>query len=195
MLTARLSGPTEINLWHGVADQARARNVNLICFSGGIPPQPPGVRRAKECTFQHGRAQNADRLLVWANILSHTLDRASLETFCQRYAPLLIISMGMVLLSLPSIRIDMRDGMRKLLFHLIEEHGRRKIAFICGPEVSQDAEELYQAYRDTLAAYSLAIDPGLVLPGSEFSFVDVRSRFTCAANSVLSKPATRNIFL
>lgn len=37
MLTARLSGPTEINLWHGVADQARARNVNLICFSGGIP--------------------------------------------------------------------------------------------------------------------------------------------------------------
>jgi len=32
MLTAGLSGPTEIELWHGVADQAQERGINLICF-------------------------------------------------------------------------------------------------------------------------------------------------------------------
>jgi DNA-binding LacI/PurR family transcriptional regulator len=165
MLTARLSGPTEINLWHGVADQARARNLNLICFSGGIPRSRQQYEEQKNIPFNLAGEQNVDGLLVWANILSHTLDRSSLETFCRRYAPLPMISMGMVLPSIPSIRIDMREGMRKLLFHLIEEHGRRKIAFIRGPEVSQDAEERYQAYRETLAAYGLALDPGLVLPG------------------------------
>jgi signal transduction histidine kinase/DNA-binding LacI/PurR family transcriptional regulator/AraC-like DNA-binding protein len=165
MLTARLSGPTEINLWHGVADQARARGANLICFSGGIPRSRQEYEEQKNILFNMAGKHNVDGLLVWANILSHTLDRSSLETFCQRYAPLPMISMGVVMPAIPSIRIDMRAGMRRLLSHLIDDHGCRKIAFIRGPEVSQDAEERYQAYLETLAAYSLALDPGLIMPG------------------------------
>ncbi len=79
--------------------------------------------------------------------------------------PLPIISMGMVLPSFPSIRIDMRAGMHKLLSHLIEHHGRRKIAFIRGLEVSQDAEERYSSYLETLNQYGLAFNPGLVVSG------------------------------
>ena len=73
--------------------------------------------------------------------------------------------MGMVLPSFPSIRIDMRDGMHKLLSHLIEQHGRRKIAFIRGLEVSQDAEERYQAYLETLKQFGLPFLPAWLCPG------------------------------
>ena len=76
-----------------------------------------------------------------------------------------MISMGMVLQAIPSIRIDMREGMVKLVTHLIEEHGRRKIAFIRGPEVSQDAQERYQAYREAVAEFGLPANPHLVQPG------------------------------
>src|SRR5271157_826527 len=165
MLTARLNGPTEINLWHGVADRASERNVNLICFSGGIPHWQQQYEFQKNILFNIAGQPNVDGLLIWANILSHTLDRSSLEAFCQQFAPLPIISMGMVLASIPSIRIDMQAGMRSLLSHLIENHGRRKIAFIRGLEVSQDAEERYQAYLETLKQYGLPFDPGLVLSG------------------------------
>ena len=165
MLTARLNGPTEINLWHGVADRAAERNVNLICFSGGIPHWQQQYEAQKNILFKIAGQPNVDGLLIWANILSHTLDRTGMEAFCRNYTPLPIISMGMVLPSIPSIRIDMRDGMRKLLSHLIEDHGRRKIAFIRGPEVSQDAEERYQAYLETLKQYGLSFDPGLVIFG------------------------------
>jgi DNA-binding LacI/PurR family transcriptional regulator len=108
VLTAWFNGPTEINLWH---EQYEAQ---------------------KNILFKIPNTENVDGLLIWANILSHTLDRSSLEAFCLRYAPLPIISMGMILPSVPSIQIDMREGMRKLLSHLIEDHGRRKIAFIRG---------------------------------------------------------------
>ncbi len=165
MLTARLNGPTEINLWHGVADRALERNVNLICFSGGIPHWPQQYEAQKNILFNIAGQENADGLLIWANIFSHTLDRSSLEAFCLRYAPLPIISMGMVLPSIPSIQIDMREWMRKLLSHLIEEHGRRKIAFLRGLEVSQDAEQRYQAYLETLNQYGLPLDPCLIIPG------------------------------
>lgn len=165
MLTARLNGPTEINLWHGVADRALERNVNLICFSGGIPHWHQQYEAQKNILFNIAGQENVDGLLIWANIFSHNLNRSSLEAFCSRYAPLPIISMGMVFPSIPSIQIDMREGMHKLLSHLIEEHGRRKIAFIRGLKVSQDAEERYQAYLETLNQYGLPLDPGLIIPG------------------------------
>jgi signal transduction histidine kinase/DNA-binding LacI/PurR family transcriptional regulator/AraC-like DNA-binding protein len=165
MLTAWLKGPTEINLWHGVADQAQARDVNLFCFSGGIPHWPVEYEAQKNILFNIAGQPNVDGLLIWANILSHTLDRSSLEEFCRRYAPLPSISMGMVLPSIPSIKIDMREGMRRLLSHLIEVHGRQQIAFIRGSEVSQDAQDRYQAYCETLSQYGLPLDPGLIVPG------------------------------
>lgn len=165
MLTARLSGPTEINLWHGVADRAQERNVNLMCFSGGIPRSHQQFEAQKNVLYGIAGQPNVDGLLIWANILSHTLDRTDMEAFCRRYAPLPIISTGMVLPSIPSIRIDMREGTRKLLSHLIEDHGRRKIAFIRGLEVSQDAEERYLAYLETIAQYHLSFDPNLVVSG------------------------------
>ena len=165
VLTAWLNGPTEINLWHGVADRALERNVNLICFSGGIPHWHEQYEAQKNILFNIPNTENVDGLLIWANILSHTLDRNNLQDFCLRYAPLPVISMGMILPSISSIQIDMRAGMRKLLSHLIEVHGRRKIAFIRGLEVSQDAEERYQAYIETLKHYNIPVDSNLILSG------------------------------
>ena len=165
MLTASLSGPTEIVLWHGVADRARERNTNLICFSGGIPYWMQQYEHQKNILFNIAGHQNVNGLLIWANILSHTLDHDSLNAFCLRYAPLPMISMGMIFPSIPSIRIDMRDGICQLLSHLINEHGRRKIAFIRGLEVSQDAEDRYQAYCETLDQYGLPVNPDLVYLG------------------------------
>lgn len=165
VLTAWLNGPTEINLWHGVADRSLERNVNLICFSGGIPHWHEQYEAQKNVLFNIPNTTNVDGLLIWANILSHNLDRSGLEAFCSRYAPLPVISMGMILPSIPSIQIDMRAGMHKLLSHLIEVHGRRKIAFIRGLEVSQDAEQRYQAYIETLAQYHIPVNPNLIISG------------------------------
>ena len=165
VLTAWLNGPTEIDLWHGVADRALERNINLICFSGGIPHWHEQYEAQKNILFSIPNSENVDGLLIWANILSHTLDRRNLQDFCLRYAPLPVISMGMILPSIASIQIDMRAGMRKLLSHLIEVHGRQRIAFIRGLEVSQDAEERYQAYIETLRQYNIPVDSKLILSG------------------------------
>ncbi len=165
ILTASLNGPTEINLWHGVADRALTRDVNLIFFSGGIPGWHQQYEAQKNILFNIPNPDNVDGLLIWANILSHTLDKNDLEAFCQRYAPLPMISMGVVLPGIPCIRIDMREGMRKLLSHLIEDHGKRRIAFIRGLETSQDAEERYETYLETLENYGIPIDPTLIASG------------------------------
>jgi signal transduction histidine kinase/AraC-like DNA-binding protein/CheY-like chemotaxis protein len=137
----------------------------LICFSGGIPHWHEQYEAQKNILFNIPNPENVNGLLIWANILSHTLDRSELQDFCLRYAPLPVISMGMILPAVPSIQIDMRSGMRKLLSHLIEVHGRRRIAFIRGLDVSQDAEERYQAYLETLKLYNVPFDSNLIISG------------------------------
>ncbi len=165
VLTARLSGPTEINLWHGAANMALQRQINLVFFSGGIPHGAQPYETQKNILFNIAGQRNVDGLLLWTNILSHSPDRARLENFYQQYAPLPLISMGMVLPSIPSICIDMFEGARKLLGHLIEQHGRRRIAFIRGPEVSPDAQDRYRAYLETLVHYQRPIDLRLIVSG------------------------------
>jgi signal transduction histidine kinase/DNA-binding LacI/PurR family transcriptional regulator/AraC-like DNA-binding protein len=165
LITALLKGPTEINLWHGVEDRSRERDVNLICFSGGIPNWPYEYESRKNILFEMAGIQNVNGLLIWSNILSHTLDKREIDLFCRKYIPLPVINMGMLLQEVASIYFDMRAGMRNLLTHLIEKHACRRIAFIRGLEVSQDAEERFQAYEDTLTDYGIPFEPDLVKPG------------------------------
>lgn len=165
LITARLKGPTEINLWHGIEDRAQECDVNLICFSGGIPKWPYEYEAQKNILFKIAGPQNLNGLLIWSNILGHTLDREEIELFCSKYAPLPVINMGISLDTIPSIFFDMREGMRNLMAHLFEKHACQRIAFIRGLEVSQDAEERFQAYMDSLEAYGIPFDPQLVQPG------------------------------
>ena len=62
-----------------------------------------------------------------------------------------------------------RTGVRGAIKHLVHAHGRRRIAFIGGPEGNQDATERYQAYVDALAEEGLRLEPRRVTPG-DFSF-------------------------
>src|SRR5678816_1151509 len=53
----------------------------------------------------------------------------------------------------------------RLLRHLIEHHGYRRIAFIRGTESNQEAEERHSAYVAALEEHEIPYDPELVLSG------------------------------
>jgi anti-anti-sigma regulatory factor/putative methionine-R-sulfoxide reductase with GAF domain len=57
-------------------------------------------------------------------------------------------------------------GIRDVITHLIEVHGHRRIAFICGPEGNGEAVLRYRAYVDVLTEHDIPIDPDLVAPGT-----------------------------
>ena len=56
--------------------------------------------------------------------------------------------------------------MRAVVAHLIEVHGYRRIAFVGGPEVNDEAQERYAAYREELARHDIPFDTMLVAPGN-----------------------------
>ena len=63
--------------------------------------------------------------------------------------------------------MDNRDGMEQAVDHLIEVHGKRRIAFVRGPQTHAGARERYQGYVDSLRNHGIPFDPALVtMPGS-----------------------------
>jgi phosphoserine phosphatase RsbU/P len=104
-------------------------------------------------------------LVIASAAIGNQVSSAALTGFVQSFQPLPSCSVGVVLADCPSVLVDNQAGMREALTHLITEVGRRRIAFIRGPETNREAEERYRVYLDVLSEHRLALDPELVATG------------------------------
>ena len=159
-----LSGESRSSLWPGIADTIQAEGGNLVCFTGGYLRDPHDFTQRGNIVYEMIDKNALDGVILWTSSLSSYVGHASLRNFCERYRPLPMVSIGVVLDGIPSIILDSYSGMREALIHLITVHARRRIVFIRGPEGHRDAEERYRAYRDVLQEYDLPRAPELVSP-------------------------------
>ena len=56
------------------------------------------------------------------------------------------------------VSINNYSVMKKLVLHLIEEHGARVFNFISGPDENPEAKERYRAFRNALSAHNIEFD-------------------------------------
>jgi LacI family transcriptional regulator len=68
-------------------------------------------------------------------------------------------------LHIPFVTVENQAGAEKLVSHLIEVHGRRRIVFLSGPEDHEDSTWRESGYREALEMYGLAYDHRLVEQG------------------------------
>ena len=65
-------------------------------------------------------------------------------------------------LNIPVVTVENKDGAEKLVGHLIEKHGRRRIVFLRGPQDHEDSQWRQRGYREALKAHKIKFDPKLV---------------------------------
>ena len=68
--------------------------------------------------------------------------------------------------------IDGYSGMRKVVDHLIEEHGYKRFGMVSGSRKSNSATTRLQAFCDSLSAHGLSISEDMVVYGSYFHTAD-----------------------
>ena len=141
--------------WSGVIDIATAQNANVLCFAGHRLQDPYEFNAQANIVYELIDKESLDGLIIWASTLGSYVESEGIQNFCARFHPLPMVCIGMVLEGIPSIVLDSYQGMRDAIIHLIEVHGRRRLAFIRGPETHRDATERYRAYVDVLKEYGL----------------------------------------
>jgi DNA-binding LacI/PurR family transcriptional regulator len=151
-------------IFSGLNEEAVRLNIGVVCFAGGqLSASRPQVHqnRVYECVSP----TNLDALVVTSGTLGNKVGEDTLASFVESYRPLSVCSVGVELAGFPSVAVDNKAGARQALEHLILDAGRRRIAFIRGPEHNREAEERFMVYRDVLREHRIALNPDMVTMG------------------------------
>jgi len=140
-------------LMRGIDQVARERGLHLLVSSyHGNPGEQGAALRT-----MRGRV---DGLLLMSPFV------AGAEGLASELPPMPVVLMNPALAveRLPSVGVDNHGGAMAMVRHLLAA-GRRRIAFIAGPEDNVDASERLRGYRDALAQAAPGAEPW-VLPGN-----------------------------
>ncbi len=141
---------------------AKETNVDVVCFVNGLNPGDFPVPVA-HYTHECATPRNMDAVLVVSAGNGLTADQ--IATYFQRLEPLPIASVAVHWNQYPKIVVDNESGVRAGVKHLIQAHGKRRIACLRGPEVSAEANARFRAYREALEEHGIEFDPALVTTG------------------------------
>jgi signal transduction histidine kinase/DNA-binding LacI/PurR family transcriptional regulator/CheY-like chemotaxis protein len=165
LLTHGATDPNSRAVWAGVAAAAREHDSNLICFPGRAIGSKLGFEAQANVLYELAGKQNIDGVLLWMAALSHRADPAEVTSFPRRYAPLPTVTIGLDIPGESRVIIDNYSGMEAIVEHVVGAHGRRRPAFILGPERHWDAEDRFRAYCAVLERYDIRVREELLAQG------------------------------
>ena len=105
---------------------------------------------------------NTDGMLVFWDSLSE----AGLRQAYERDFPIVLIHQSPPdKMSIPCVTVENKAASRRIVEHLMEAHGRRRIVFLRGPDHNEDSYWRETGYRQALEIRGIPFDEELVVPG------------------------------
>jgi signal transduction histidine kinase/DNA-binding LacI/PurR family transcriptional regulator len=167
VLSAQLNRAWGAEFMSGVLDAAQLHDLNVVCFVGGKPvalasPEHEGHSYGLYDLIKPGQF---DGVLLAADI-GHGPSGADIKNFCREFAPAPIAAVAIQVEGVNSFIADNESGMRAVIRHLIEVHGHKRIAFICGPDGQLEADQRFEAYKRELQFHNIPFDERIVVKGN-----------------------------
>ena len=146
-----------------LSDAARERGVSLVNFVEWLDPD--ALQTKRRLTIDLAGPGCVDAVLVLP--IGYNLSPDDLAGYCARFDPLPVCSIPEVTGDRYSrVSVDNEPGMREGIRHLVEVHQYRRIAFVRGPERSDEAELRYRVYTEVLKEHGITPDPAWIAPGN-----------------------------
>ncbi|AUX44903.1 phosphoserine phosphatase [Sorangium cellulosum] len=158
-------GEYQSEVHFGVERATEAHDVNLVIAFGETLALPGAAEAAQNSIYHLLGPETVDGVIVASTTLCHHVGVEGMQRFCRSYAPLPVCSIGVAIDGVPSLVVDNASGIEIAVGHMVDDHGRRRVAYIGGPANNEEAEARSRAYLRALAARSLPHDPGLVASG------------------------------
>lgn len=156
----------EARVLDAIRDVFRAEGVQLVAFVSGSLNSPYHVVRQRNVLYNYISPDTFDGIVSISGCIGNYVRPEDLGRFLTgRYGGLPLVSVGTEIEGIPSVYVNNATGMAELVTHLVKDHGRRRIAFITGPEGSFDARVRLDAFRRTLAEHGLDCDDRLIVTG------------------------------
>lgn len=145
LIVHELSAPFILPLLRGIETATRDAGLNLLVGTA--------MDNGRLATTLGGH--NADGLLVTAGCIT---DEELLRLYYAGFPTVLMFRVPPNGFDIPYVIAENRRSAFELVNHLIQDCGRRHIAFLKGLEADHDARQRELGYRDALAANNIEID-------------------------------------
>jgi diguanylate cyclase (GGDEF)-like protein len=143
---------------------AREHGLDFIAVSGGV--LGIDLRDPKRFVYDFIGPDSVDALIISTHVIGHHSTTAELTDFVGRFHAVPCICLGVGLPGLPTLLMDNEAGMYTMVRHLVEDHRLRRIAYITGPEGSEEAQARFHGYERALTERNLEVDPRYVVVGN-----------------------------
>jgi phosphoserine phosphatase RsbU/P len=142
----------------GAHDECREHGVDLYCFAGGrlTGPDP------RNLVYDLVGASDLDGAILVPATMGREGSPEILRLL-ERFGSIPVCTIGSQHPGVASLGVDNTTNVRALTSHLLQRHGRRRIAFIAGP--NDESAERLAGYRQALRDAGLAFDEQLVVLG------------------------------
>jgi PAS domain S-box-containing protein len=142
-------------LWEGAAEAAAERGAHLYFSALGTPEPRAAHPSPDDPSIMPPAVQRADGLIAWTRAAAEAVSWAGSR-------PLVFMHAGAP--GFPVVKADIQGGMREILGHFLDAHGRRRISIMMGRHSPAEEKEILRFFRETLADRGVAFEPGLVSP-------------------------------
>lgn len=155
---------------NGATAAARDLDVDLAIFPGRSLNSQLDDKKFTAYEYQNNvvysyvSLKTLDAVIVSAGTVGSFVTPDVFKRFLDGYRGLPILTMENKVEGYPCIRLS-GSGIKDIVSHLINKHGRKHIAFVSGPKGNSDAEERLGYYREALEENGIEFDPGMVAYG------------------------------
>ncbi|ORT55507.1 substrate-binding domain-containing protein [Streptomyces sp. CB03238] len=165
LVTANIHLGVGATLWSGVLAAAERGDADLVCLPGG-PLRPEGSPR--NALYELIGEDRLDGVICWTSTLALPAGSEQASRLARRLGALPVVSLNQDLAGHETLLLDSHAGMREAVGHLVETHGRRRLACIRGPLTHPVSLDRYRAYTRAVARHHLPADPSLVAATADF---------------------------
>lgn len=166
VLSAGLGDKYATAVLSGITAGAHARGVDVVTFTGGLLETHGRHHADGNAVYELAAAGDLVGLVVLSGSLVNLVGAERLGTFAARFSDMPIVSVAVPLPGAASVLVDGDRGIRSALEHLMEIHGRHRVAFVQGPRSNDEAARRFQVYEEVFADFAIKVDRELVVEGA-----------------------------
>ncbi len=153
-------------LWQGLDDLATEQGVNVFYYTGRKINAPDPQQEIYNHIYKLLNPTLFDGMIIAGMLMNHLTpkERATwLQPF--QHLPIVCIGAHVPLLAVTELQVDNLQGVYAMVSHLIEVHGKQRIAFIRGSGTQTESTMRYEGYRKALYDHQIPFDPALIVTG------------------------------
>lgn len=165
LIINEIDGNFDSTFWKSMKNAAIKYDCNLIAFEGRELDLWPSIKSKHNYIYSLISQKRLDGIIAASGTLIEALDNRGLYNFLKQFSHIPMVSIGQVIEGVPSLLVDNKMSMKKLVSHFIKDHGYKRVAFIKGRKLNEEANERFNAYVEVLKENNIKIDNNLVFDG------------------------------